>query len=147
MDEYVLNSHDKQVDVNHVLERKLRIYAEFLAATKRLRDAFEAEDMGAVEQLIMQRENMIRFVNGLDRQINQSNREDNCHSKKRAVIADALNKILQRIIETNKDCESVATVKCDLAKRDLTTVHRKEKIMSGYANKTNGIPKFFDVRT
>ena len=51
------------------------------------------------------------------------------------------------IIEANKACESVAVFKCDLAKRDLTTVHHKEKLMSGYANKTRRIPKFLDVQT
>lgn len=135
-----------QVDINHVLENKLRTYAEFLAATLRLKDALDAGDMNKVEQLTKQRADMIRFVNGLDHQMNQSHRDDG-GGKKRAVITDALDKVLQRIIEANKDCETVATVKCDLAKGELTTVHRKEKVMSEYANKTRGIPKFLDLRT
>jgi hypothetical protein len=78
--------------------------------------------------------------------MNQSDRGDGS-GEKRLVITDALNKILQRIIAANKECETVATVKCNLAKGDLTTVHRQEKVMSGYANKPRGIPKFFDART
>lgn len=146
MHEHFVNDKNNKVDVNRVLEKKLRTYADFLAATHQLREAFEAEDMGKVEQLTKQREDMIRFVNGLDHVMNQSHRDDS-GGKKRAVITDALNKVLQRIIEANKDCEAVATVKCDLAKGELTTVHRKEKVMSGYANKTRGIPKFLDVQT
>ena len=145
MDEHVANNQNIQIDVNHVLEKKLRAYADFLAATTELRSAFEAEDMGKVDQLTQRREAVIRFVNGLDHQINQSTLDDG-GGKKRIVITDALNKILQRIIEANKDCETKATVKCDLAKRDLTTVHHKGKVMSGYAHKTRGIPKFLDVR-
>ena len=144
MDEHLVNN---QVDINHALEKKLRIYAKFLAATLQLKDAFEAEDMGKVEQLTNHREDMIRFINGLDHQMNKSNRGDDDGGKKRTVITDALNKVLQRIIQANKACESVAVFKCDLAKRDLTTVHHKEKLMSGYANKTRRIPKFLDVQT
>jgi hypothetical protein len=144
MREHVGNN---RIDINHVLEKKLRAYAEFLSATLQLRDAIEAEDMGKVEQLTRQREDMIHYVNGLDHQMNQTNHDDGHSGKKRSVITDALNKVLQRIIEANKDCESVATVKCDLAKRDLTTVHHKGKVISGYVNKTRGIPKFLDVKT
>ncbi|MFA6411422.1 MAG: hypothetical protein WCW53_01915 [Syntrophales bacterium] len=147
MHEQVLNNQNNQVDINHVLERKLRCYAEFLAATLQLKDAFEAEDMDKVEQLTMQREDMIRLVNGLDHQVNQTNRDDGSGSKKRAVITEALNKILQGIIEANNDCESVGTLKCNLAKGDLTIIHHEEKVMSGYANNTCGIPKFLDIRT
>ena len=144
MYEHILNN---QVDINHVLENKLRTYAEFLSATLELKDAFEAEDMGKIEQLTMQREDMIRFVNGLDHQVNQTNRDDGGSGKKRAVITNALNKIMQRIITANKDCEKVATVKCNLAKGDLRMIHQQEKVMSGYANKPRGIPKYLDVRT
>lgn len=147
MHEHVLTNQNNQVDINHVLEKKLRYYADFLAATLQLRDAFEEEDMDKVEQLTMQREDMIRFVNGLDRQVNQTNRDSGHGGKKRAVITDALKKVLQRIIEANKDCDSVATVKCDLARRAMTTVHQKDKVMSGYVNKTRGIPKFLDIQT
>jgi hypothetical protein len=143
MREHVLNN---QTVINHSLEKKLRAYAEFLAATIELRDAFEAEDINKIEQLTQQREDMISFVNGLDHEMNQSDRGDGS-GEKRLVITDALNKILQRIIAANKECETVATVKCNLAKGDLTTVHRQEKVMSGYANKPRGIPKFFDART
>lgn len=146
MHEHVINNQNNQVDINHVLEEKLRSYAEFLSATLRLKDAFEAEDMGKVEQLTVQREDMIRFVNGLDHQVNRTNRDDD-GGKKRAVITDALSKILQRIIAANKDCEKVAIVKCNSAKGDLRIIHQQEKVMSEYANKQRGIPKFLDVRT
>jgi len=142
MGEHIANN---QVDLNHVLEKKLRAYADFLAATAELRNAFEAEDMDKVEHLTQRREAVIRFVNGLDHQINQSKRDDG-GGKKRIVITDALSKVLQKIIAANTDCEAVAILKCHLAKRDLTTVHHKEKVISGYANKTRGIPKFLDVR-
>jgi len=146
MDKHVINNDQNIGDVNQFLEIKLRTYAKFLAATTQLRDALASEDMVAVEKLTMEREDMIRIVKGLDHQITQSNR-DGRSGKKQTVITDALNKILRRIIEANKDCESVAAVKCDLAKRELATSHRKGKVMSGYANKTRGIPKFLDVQT
>ncbi len=144
MHEHVINN---QADINHILEEKLRSYAEFLAATLRLKDAFEAEDMGKVEQLTVQREDMIRFVNGLDYQVNQTYRDKGGGGKKQSVIADALNEILQRINAANKDCEKVATLKLNLAMGDLAAIHRQEKVMSGYASKPRGIPKFLDVRT
>jgi hypothetical protein len=143
MGEHVVDNH---VDVNHYLGNKLKAYTEFLAATMQLRDAFETEDMTKVEQLTQQREKMIRHINGLDHQMNQSNRNDG-GGEKGDVISEALKKVLKKIIAANKDCEAVATLKCDLAKRELTTVHHKEKVISGYANKTRGIPKFLDVRT
>jgi hypothetical protein len=145
MGELGANNQHNQFDMNNVLEKKLRTYSDFLAVTMLLRNAFEAEDMDQVKQLTQQREAMIRFVNGLDRQMSQSKRDDG-GGKKRVVITDALNKILQKIVAANKDCEAVATLKCDLAKKDLTTVHHKEKVISGYANKTRGIPKFLDLR-
>lgn len=146
MREHDLKSQNSKVDVNQVLEKKLRAYAEFLAATLKLKDAFKADDMGTVEQLTIQRENMICLVNGLDHQISQSDRDDS-NGEKRTVITDALNKLLQRIIQANKDCESLAKVKCDFAKRGLTTVRNEEKAMSLYAINARGIPKFLDLRT
>lgn len=146
MGEHVTNMQNNDCDLNHVLENKLRAYADFLAATVLLKNAFEAEDMAEVEQLTRQRATIINYVNGLDHQIKRSQR-DNGGGKKRSVITDALSKVLQKIIAANRNCEAVATLKCDLAKRDLTTVHHKEKLISGYANKTRGIPKFLDVRT
>ena len=146
MGEQTTNKQNNDNDLNYVLENKLRAYADFLAATALLKNAFEAEDMVKVEQFTQQRENIINYVNGLDNQIKRSHR-DNGGGEKRSVITEALNKILQRMIEANRNCEAIATLKCDLAKRELATVHHKEKVISGYANKTRGIPKFLDVRT
>ncbi|HAJ27392.1 MAG TPA: hypothetical protein DCG53_09155 [Syntrophus sp. (in: bacteria)] len=147
MPEHPLNNKDVQVDINNVLGRKLTFYADFLSATLQLKNAFEAEDMGRVEELTMQREDMIRFVNGLDHEVNKTNRDDDGGGKERAVITNALNKTLQKIIEANKDCHSIAILKCNLAKGDLQTISKQDKVMSGYANNTLGIPKFLDVRT
>ncbi len=140
------NIVSNQTDINHILENKLHTYAEFLAATLQLKDAFEAENMGKIEQLTNQREDMIRVVNELDYQMNLSSHDDG-GGKKRLLITDDIKKLLHRIIEANKDCELLATVKRDLARSDLTTVKRQEKVISVYTNKTHGTPKFLDVRT
>lgn len=144
--EYDSGNINPGVDINQVLEKKLRTYAEFLATTLLLKDAFEAEDMDKVEELTMERENMIRLVNGLDHQVGQANR-NNGGDKKRAIITGALNTIIQKIIAANNDCESIAAHKCSLARNELKTAPRKGKVMSGYVNKTRGIPKFLDVKT
>lgn len=147
MPEHDFRNMNTKIDINQVLGKKLRIYADFLAATLQLRDAFEADDLEIVEQLTMERDNMIRSVKDLDHLITQSNRDNGKVDKKHALITDALNKILQKIINANNDCEAIGTAKCNLAKNELTSVRRKEKVISGYASKTRGIPKFLDVKT
>jgi len=141
------HSSNNQVDFNGLLGRKFKSCAEFLAATFQLKDALEAEDMIKVQQLTKLREDMTRLINGLDQQMNQSNLEDGGDKNKRAIITEGLKKILHKIYEINRDCERVAALKYDLAKSDLTTVHHKGKVISGYVNKTGGIPKFLDVQT
>jgi len=138
---------NNEMDINGLLEKKFRICAEFLTATFQLKDALDAEDMTKVKQLTRLREDMTRLINGLDQQVNKSYLGYGGDKKKRVVITEALKKILHKIIEANRDCETVATVKCNLAKGDLATVRRQEKLISGYANKTRGMPKFLDVQT
>lgn len=139
-------------EIAAILGKKREAYDEFLCDTRRLRSALERDEAAEVHEVIERRQELIRTIEGLDRQVRrlqQSVPPDQKTSVVRitATIAQALGETLKEIISANQQCDAVAAGRREKARQDLTVVRRQEDGLQGYAPKRQRIPKFLNVQT
>lgn len=139
-------------EINAILKKKERAYNEFLTATRLLKKALKSEDVEKVAGLIEQRAELMKVVNDLDRKIIYSQQsgsypQDKEVMRSTAVASSDLAAKLQEIIVINRDCNTVATDRLSQLRRELVTLHEKEKGLHGYHGRSEKIPKFLSVKT
>ncbi len=135
-----------------MLVEKGRAYDEFQSVTELLKKAVETEEIGAVNQFIKCREELIEEIDDIDGRIK-------CHwqsvpleqrstvARRVARISDDLFSKLRLINSTNLDCTATAALRCEALRNDLTVINQQKEGLQGYVGKTQRIPKFLSVRT
>jgi hypothetical protein len=139
-------------DLDYSLERKLKAYGEFLETTLRLQKALEDEEMAAVQQLLVRREELIGDIDGLDRYINRNRREDpsaqsSAITRPVRQLSAEIGRTLKQIISANQACDTIAAKSCEATRKELMIIGQEEKGLRGYSHKTERIPKFLNLHT
>jgi len=139
-------------DLGHSLERKLKVYGEFLEATLLLQEALEKEEMAAVAQLLTRREELIMDIDGLDRRINRYRQEglfdrSSEITQRMGKLPEEIGRALKQIVSANQACDTIAASRCEATRKELMILSQEGKCLRGYAHKTEQIPKFLNLHT
>ncbi len=144
---------DSANELSAMLTKKLNVYDEFLSSTRQLLKALETGQFEMVNTFVQRREELIRIIDDVDRQINR------CQKQGRAaqipLIADSIEDLsdhirhkLGEIGSVNGDCQAVAENSRDDIRRELMTLRQTKEGLHGYAPKKMGkTPKFLQVAT
>lgn len=135
-----------------ILVRKGKAFDEFLSATGLLQHALESDDLAAVNRFIRRREELMLAVDEIDCLINRSAQkvrpdQDQVFSQRMTKMSEALHEKLRRMVSANQKCDAIATSRCEGLKKELAAVYKNEEGLHVYGAKTQGAPKFMDIRT
>ncbi len=135
-------------DLDQLLEEKVKACGEFLSATLLLKAALESEEMTTVDRLLGRRQVLIGIIDGVDRRIGQDRRAIPPENKRRiAILSEDLKEVLRQITSANRECDAIASGRCEGLRNEMISINRKEEGLQGYAGGAQPMPKFLNIRT
>lgn len=129
-----------------ILKQKLAVFSEFRSATASLKECLLSQDMQQVDRLIRHRQKLIRVIDELDVQM------ENTAAPSRALTADmgqnherimsglweTLEKTMAAVIQLNEDCTIMAVSLRDETGKELQGISNQRLARKGYAGEENG---------
>jgi hypothetical protein len=135
-------------DMHHMLEKKIAVCKNFLSATLLLKAALETEEMTVVDHLIGRRQELIRVIDDMDRQIGHYRNESPPDKNRQMVIlSENLKRVLKQIMSVNEDCNDITGNRCEGLRKDLMNIRRQGEGIHGYSRSKEITPKFMNIRT
>jgi hypothetical protein len=134
-----------------LLEQKIAIFKDFMSATTSLKDMIEQHNVEAIEMLIARRHEYITLIGRVDkaiRQIREANPSYEAQESRKRIqsLMTTLEKVINKTVRLNQDCEVAAEGELDMLKNDLSGLDHRQKWFKGYRG-NSGEPRFLDVKT
>jgi len=142
----------QHMDVQDILEKKLKACDDFLSTTLLLKKSLESHDIVTVVGSIKRRNDLIRLVDALDHKLGTS--RGSILTDKKSDIACSVNKILsdingilKSIVEINNDCSTMAMRGYESLAMQMAHYRREKEGLDGYAQQAPRPPKFLNLQT
>jgi len=139
-------------EIAAVLKRKLQAVEEFGLVTGALRAALESGEMNEVSRCIERRADLIRDIEGLDRQIDRSRRMAPADRRPEieGLLTDMSGKLgdtLRCALAIDRECTAIASQTHEETRRELAAIRHQKRGVHGYVLKTDRKPRFPSVHT
>lgn len=139
-------------EFNQLLQRKGEVYDDFSSATLRLRTALASDDLPAMEGAIRRREELIREIDALDRQLGALGRSVPVPRRKELLCAltplvGGLEDKIKEIDSLNSACTLLARDRHAALERAMKDNGRQQEGLRGYVQGRQGPPKFLSIQT
>jgi hypothetical protein len=135
-------------ELSNLLEGKVTVCQDFLSATLLLKTALETEEMTNVGCLIGQRQELIRIMDDIDRQIEHYRpRIPPDQSRQLGMVSEKLKRLLKQIISVNQDCDALAMGRCNGLREEIMNTRRMGTGIQVYGHANEKPQKFLNIRT
>jgi hypothetical protein len=135
-------------ELSNLLERKVTVCQDFLSATLLLKTTLETEEMTNVDRLIGQRQELIRIIDDIDRQIEHHRPGiPPDQSRQPEMVSEKLKRLLKQMISVDRDCDALAVDRCNGLREEIMNTRRMGTGIQVYGHANEKTQKFLNIRT